>query len=57
MRCLLSSGRPKGMQGHVVEVEDDGLLAFVAFKDLQVSLEEGVEAEVLLNIQDLWAVP
>ena len=47
----------KRKQGHVVEVEDGGLLGFAAFKDLQVSLEENVEAEVPLDIQDLWAVP
>ena len=34
-----------------------GLLGFAAFKDLQVSLEEGAKAEVSLDIQDLWVVP
>ena len=47
----------KRKQGHVVEVEDGGLLGFAVFKDLQVSLEEDVEAEVPFNIQDLWVVP
>ena len=42
---------------HAVAVEDGGLLGFAAFKDLQVSLEEDPEAEVPLNIQDLWVVP
>ena len=44
-------------QGHLVEVEDGGLLGFAAFKDLQVSLEEDAEGEVPLDIQDLWGVP
>ena len=47
----------KRRQGHVVEVENGGLLGFVAFKDLQVSSEEGAEAKVRLNIPDLWGVP
>ena len=47
----------KRKQGHVVEVEDGGLLGFGAFKDMQVSLEEGAESEVPLDIQDLWVVP
>ena len=47
----------KRKQGHVVEVEDGGLLGFAAFKDLQVSLEEDAEGEVPLDIQDLWVVP
>ena len=47
----------KRKQGHVAEFEDGGLLGFAAFKDLQVSLEEGAEEEVPLNIQDLWVVP
>ena len=47
----------KRKQGYVVEVEDGGLLGFAAFKDLQVHLEEGAEAKVPLNIQDLWVVP
>ena len=52
------SSRPrKRKQGHVVEVEDGGLLGFAAFKDLQVSLEEDEEGEVPLDIQDLWVVP
>ena len=33
------------------------MLGFAAFKDLQVSLEEDAQAEVHLNIQDLWVVP
>ena len=49
-----SSGAP---QGHAVEVEDGGLLGFAAFKDLPISLEEDGEAEVQLDIQDLWVVP
>ena len=47
----------KRKQGHTVEVEDGGLLGFAAFKDLQVSFEEDAQAEVHLNIQDLWVVP
>ena len=47
----------KRKQGHVVEVEDGSLLGFAAFKDLQVSGEEGAQEEVPLNIQDLWVVP
>ena len=47
----------KRKQGHAVEVEDGGLLGFAAFKDLAVSLEEDVEAEVPLDIRDLWVVP
>ena len=38
-------------------MEDGGLLGFAAFKDLQVSFEEDAQAEVHLNIQDLWVVP
>ena len=48
---------PKWKQGHEVEIEERGLLGFAAFKDLQVSLAEGAEAEVSLGIQDLWVVP
>ena len=47
----------KRKQGHVVEVEDGGLLGFAAFKDLQVSLEEDAKAEVVFSTQDLWVVP
>ena len=47
----------KRKQGHAVEVEDGGLLGFAAFKDLQVSFEDDPQAEVHLNIQDLWVVP
>ena len=47
----------KWKQGHAVEVEDGGLLGFAAFKDLAVSLEEDGEAEVPLDIRDLWVVP
>ena len=47
----------KGKQGHAVEVEDGGLLGFAAFKDLPISFEEDAQAEVDLNIQDLWVVP
>ena len=47
----------KRKQGHAVEVEDGGLLGFAAFKDLAVSLEEDGEAEVPLDIRDLWVVP
>ena len=47
----------KRKERHVVEVEDGALLGFAAFKDLQVSLEEGVEAEVPLEILDMWVVP
>ena len=32
-------------------------LGLLLCKDLQVSLEQGVEAEVPLNNQDLWVVP
>ena len=38
-------------------MEDGGLLGFAAFKDLVVSLEEDGQAEVQLDIQDLWVVP
>ena len=38
-------------------MEDGGLLGFAAFKDLAVSLEEDGEAEVPLDIRDLWVVP
>ena len=47
----------KRKQGHAVEVEDGGLLGFAAFKDLPISLEEDGQAEVQLDIQDLWVVP
>ena len=47
----------KRKERHVVEVEDGTLLRFAAFKDLQVSVEEGAEAEVPLEISDLWVVP
>ena len=47
----------KRKQGHAVEVEDGGLLGFAAFKDLAVSLEEDGEAQVPLDIRDLWVVP
>ena len=47
----------KRKQGHAVEVEDGGLLGFAAFNDLAVSLEEDGQAEVQLDIQDLWVVP
>ena len=33
------------------------MLGFAAFKDLQVSVEEGAEAEVPLKISYLWVVP
>ena len=47
----------KRKQGHVVEVEDGGLLGFAAFKDLPVTLEEDVEGEVPLDIKDVcWDV-
>ena len=48
---------PKRKQGHAIEGEDGGLLGFAAFKDLVVSLEEDGQAEVQLDIQDLWVVP
>ena len=38
-------------------MEDGGLLGFAAFKDLPISLEEDCEAEVQLDIQDVWVVP
>ena len=47
----------KRKQGHAVEVEDGGLLGFAAFKDLPISFEGDAQAEVHLNIQDLWVVP
>ena len=47
----------KRKQGHAVEVEDGGLLGFTAFKDLPISFKEDGQAEVQLNIQDLWVVP
>ena len=47
----------KWKQAHAVEVEDGGLLGFAAFKDLPISFEEDAQAEVQLNIQDLWVVP
>ena len=37
--------------------EDGGLLGFAAFKDLPISFEEDAQAEVRLNIQELWVVP
>ena len=40
----------KRKERHVVEVEDGTLLGFAAFKYLQVSVEEGAEAEVPLGI-------
>ena len=39
----------KRKKRHEVEVHNGGLLGFVAFQDLQVSLEEGAEVEVPLN--------
>ena len=47
----------KRKQGHAVDVEDDGLLRFAAFKDLAVILEEDGQAEVPSDIRDLWVVP
>ena len=47
----------KCKQGHVVKLEDGGLLGFAGFKELQVPLEEDVEGEVALDIQDLLVVP
>ena len=47
----------KWKERHVVEVEDGALLGFAAFKDLQVLVEEGAEAEVPLEVLDLWVVP
>ena len=47
----------KRKQGHAVEVEDGGLLGFATSKDLPISLEEDGQAEVHLDIQDLWVVP
>ena len=47
----------KQKERRVVEVEDGSLLGFAAFKDLQVSVEEGAEEEVPLGISDLWVVP
>ena len=38
-------------------MEDGGLLGFAAFNNLAVSLEEDGQAEVRLDIQDLWVVP
>ena len=32
------------------------MLGFVAFKDLQVPSDEGADARVPLNVQDLWVV-
>ena len=46
----------KQKERHVVEVEDGTLLGFAAFKDLQVSVEEGAQAEVPLEVSDLWVV-
>ena len=51
------SARPhKRKQGHEVEVVVGGLLGSAAFKDLAVSLEEDGQAQVQLDIQDLWVV-
>ena len=47
----------KRKEGNVVEVEDGTLLGFAAFKNLQVSAEEGAKAEVPLEVSDLWVVP
>ena len=47
----------KQKERHVVEVEDGTLLGFAAFKDLQVSVEDGAKAEVPLEISHLWVVP
>ena len=44
----------KREQGHVVDVEDGGLLGFAAFKDLQVSLAEDVEVEVCMTWMMQW---
>ena len=38
-------------------MEDCALLGFAAFKNLAASLEEDGQAEVQLDIQDLWVVP
>ena len=38
-------------------MEDGGLLGFPAFKDLPIFFEEDGQAEVQLDIQDLWVVP
>ena len=58
MICAGPLSRPrKRKQGHAVEVEDGGLLGFATFKDLPISLEEDGQAEVQLDIQDLWVVP
>ena len=54
----LSPFRPrKWKQGHAVEVEDGVLLGFGSFKDLPISFEEDAQAQVQLNIQNLWVVP
>ena len=42
--------------GHEGELEDGGLLRFATFKDVQVPLDEGAEAEFLSNVQYLWVV-
>ena len=42
---------------HVVEVEDGTLLGFAAFKDLQVSVKGGAEAQVPLEVSHLSVVP
>ena len=47
----------KTKERHVVEVEDGTLLGFAAFKDTQVSVEQGAKAEVVLGVSDLWVVP
>ena len=55
--CKTPIHRRKRKQGHVIEVEDGGLLGFAACKDLQVSLQEHVKGQVPLDIQDLWVPP
>ena len=47
----------KRKERHVVEVEDGTLLGFAAFKDLQISVEEGAKAKVPVEVSDLWVVP
>ena len=46
----------KRKERHVVEVEEGSLLGFAAFKDLQVSVEEGAEEQVPSEISELWVV-
>ena len=58
----MSSARPpsapgRGSKGMWLRSKMLVCLGFAAFKDLQVSLEEHVEAEVPLDTQDLWVVP